>query len=603
MPLITETYYLSLIQDNRGILRLRCSQDDTLRTVNLKLYNNGSIFTIPSGISAYVSGVKQNGAVFSKSCTISQDRKSVVLQLSSDITNVDGIIVAEVVLNDGNGDRIGTSNFIIQVEKNPIRVGVIQDTETPIEYVNDFITQIQALTARLNNLITPSGDPSLAEVVDARISSLDNNTYQNLKARIDADIAALNTRKANKSEVYTKAQVDTLLDNVEIDVDDELSDESENPVQNKVINRAIGALKADLSDTQSEIDSFEGISDNVKVALLDYFAHVAWTDEHGQDYYDALYDALYNDGYPKLTVEYDDRGHIVLISDNIDSLKEYITVKYFENSSSTGTVIPAAQYTLSGTLSAGSNMIRVTYSGTSSSFVVNAVGIVVPETYERKDYIKIVDSYNGSSTKPSGAMLRINVGGNLNQLSYYADFYLEDFYETATSGGYCLFGGRSDSGSASSVALYYHPGTRNMGCHVHGVDPTPPSDTEQTFTIGNINHTYLINRATSPSVVGANDKEYSVNWANDNVVNSPLNYFTNMVLTSSASYLTRHLRNGVVEIKNVSSETVHYLIPVIRKTDNVIGIYDGVTGQFVTTDTVSYATIGNSKCLYEVGMW
>lgn len=175
--------------------------------------------------------------------------------------------------------------------------------------------------------------------------------------------------------------------------------------------------------------------------------------------------------------------------------------------------------------------------------------------------------------------------------------------ETVTSGSYCLFGGRSASGNTSSVALYYHPGTRNMGCHVHGVDPAIPSDTEQVFTIGSINHTYLINRTASPSVVGANDKEYSVNWANDNVVNSPLNYFVNLVTTDSTAYPTRHLRNGVVEIKNVSSETVHYLIPVIRKTDNVIGIYDGVTDQFVTTGTVSYATIGNSQCLYEVGMW
>lgn len=191
MPLITETYYLSLTQDNRGILRLRCSQDDTLRTVNLKLYNNGSIFVIPSGISASVSGVKQNGAVFSKPCTISQDRESVVLQLSSDITNTDGIIVAEIVLNDGEGGRLGTSNFIIQVEKNPIRAGVVQDTETPIEYISDFIEKIQTLTARLNNLITPSGDASLAEVVDARIGVLDSTTYQTLGARLNAEFQRL----------------------------------------------------------------------------------------------------------------------------------------------------------------------------------------------------------------------------------------------------------------------------------------------------------------------------------------------------------------------------------------------------------------------------
>lgn len=191
MPLITETYYLSLTQDNRGILRLRCSQDDTLRTVNLKLYNNGSIFAIPSGISASVSGVKQNGAVFSKPCTISQDRESVVLQLSSDITNTDGIIVAEIVLNDGEGGRLGTSNFIIQVEKNPVSAGVVQDTETPIEYINDFIEKIQTLTARLNNLITPSGDASLAEVVDARIGVLDSTTYQTLGARLNAEFQRL----------------------------------------------------------------------------------------------------------------------------------------------------------------------------------------------------------------------------------------------------------------------------------------------------------------------------------------------------------------------------------------------------------------------------
>ena len=191
MPLITETYYLSLTQDNRGILRLRCSQDDTLRTVNLKLYNNGSVFVIPSGVSASISGVKQNGAVFSKPCTISQDRESVVLQLSSDITNIDGIIVAEIVLNDGEGGRLGTSNFIIQIEKNPIRAGVVQDTETPIEYINDFIEKIQTLTARLNNLITPSGDASLAEVVDARIGILDSTTYQTLGARLNAEFQRL----------------------------------------------------------------------------------------------------------------------------------------------------------------------------------------------------------------------------------------------------------------------------------------------------------------------------------------------------------------------------------------------------------------------------
>ena len=36
-----------------------------------------------------------------------------------------------------------------------------------------------------------------------------------------------------------------------------------------------------------------GLSETAKAALLNCFAHVAWVDEHGQDYYDALHDALY----------------------------------------------------------------------------------------------------------------------------------------------------------------------------------------------------------------------------------------------------------------------------------------------------------------------
>ena len=36
-----------------------------------------------------------------------------------------------------------------------------------------------------------------------------------------------------------------------------------------------------------------GISNAVKEALLDCFEHVAWIDDDGQIYYQALYDALY----------------------------------------------------------------------------------------------------------------------------------------------------------------------------------------------------------------------------------------------------------------------------------------------------------------------
>jgi len=49
----------------------------------------------------------------------------------------------------------------------------------------------QALSTRIDNIVAPEGDPSLTEVSDARVSG--STTYNNLKARLDGDKAAIGT--------------------------------------------------------------------------------------------------------------------------------------------------------------------------------------------------------------------------------------------------------------------------------------------------------------------------------------------------------------------------------------------------------------------------
>lgn len=49
----------------------------------------------------------------------------------------------------------------------------------------------QALSTRIDNIVAPEGDPSLTEVSDARVSG--STTYNNLKARLDGDKAAIET--------------------------------------------------------------------------------------------------------------------------------------------------------------------------------------------------------------------------------------------------------------------------------------------------------------------------------------------------------------------------------------------------------------------------
>lgn len=128
--------------------------------------------------------------------------------------------------------------------------------------------------------------------------------------------------------------------------------------------KAADAKKAgdELANLSSAIDQIEpGLSDDAKVALLNCFAHVVWIDDQGQSYYDALRDALYVEEYPKITVVYNPGSHVVLYGDNVNTLKPYLTVTYYDNSESAGEVLSPSDYVLSGSLINALSVVTVTY--------------------------------------------------------------------------------------------------------------------------------------------------------------------------------------------------------------------------------------------------
>ena len=117
------------------------------------------------------------------------------------------------------------------------------------------------------------------------------------------------------------------------------------------------------------------LSDDVKQALLDCFENVAWIGNDGQDYYDALYDALYP---PKSLVSiaavYTQSG-TVYDTATLDSLKTDLVVTATYDDSSTETV---TTYTLSGSLTVGTSTITVTYEDKTATFdvTVTSSGII-----------------------------------------------------------------------------------------------------------------------------------------------------------------------------------------------------------------------------------
>lgn len=124
--------------------------------------------------------------------------------------------------------------------------------------------------------------------------------------------------------------------------------------------------------------TYADISPELKQAFLQLAEHIAYIDEDGQDYYDALYDALYPPVPPATLVSisavYTQSG-TVYDTDTLDSLKTDLVVTAHYDDSTSAVV---TTYTLSGTLTAGTSTITVSYSGKTTTFTVTVTENTLP---------------------------------------------------------------------------------------------------------------------------------------------------------------------------------------------------------------------------------
>lgn len=121
-----------------------------------------------------------------------------------------------------------------------------------------------------------------------------------------------------------------------------------------------------------EVTPGTGLTEEIKQALLQLAQKVAYIDNQGQTYYQDLYDSLYGTTPVVTLVSIDavyTQSGTVYDTDTLDSLKTdlVVTATY---SDSTTAIIPAADYTLMGTLTVGSSVITVSYGGKTDTFAV-----------------------------------------------------------------------------------------------------------------------------------------------------------------------------------------------------------------------------------------
>lgn len=142
------------------------------------------------------------------------------------------------------------------------------------------------------------------------------------------------------------------------------------------IRARVTTAEEDVTQIKEDLSAKTGLSEEMKQALLACFAKVAWTDEHGQDYVDALEDALYPPvDLARITAVYTQSGTVYDI-DSLDVLKPDLVVTAHYTNGTSGVV---TGYALSGTLAEGTSAVTVAYGGKTTAFNVVVSGLTLDD--------------------------------------------------------------------------------------------------------------------------------------------------------------------------------------------------------------------------------
>ncbi len=129
-----------------------------------------------------------------------------------------------------------------------------------------------------------------------------------------------------------------------------------------------------------------------KQALLACFRHVAWIDDQGQSYYNALESELFPDAtLESISAVFTQGSAVIYDTDSLDTLRQYLVVTATFSDSTTATL---TDYTLSGTLTVGTSTITVSYGGKTDTFDVTVVA-----------FPRVID--NGQKTFADGTTLTV----------------------------------------------------------------------------------------------------------------------------------------------------------------------------------------------------
>ena len=230
------------------------------------------------------------------------------------------------------------------------------------------------------NTVTVTGDEQMTAVSGRNIYEIalyyNSKRLNTINFVLDVEHAALDADTITSESVLR--ELDAIVEGAE------------------VATEAAADAEAAAADAEAALETITALGVNlpevVKTALLNCFENVAWATDNGQTYYDDLVSAL-SDKIPSYITAVFTQGSDPIYTDtDIEDFRTSLVVTaYFDDNTSA----VVENYTLSGTLSAGTNTITVTYRTKTTTFTVTGV----------------IDFYNIDEWSLSGGNLMLREGG------------------------------------------------------------------------------------------------------------------------------------------------------------------------------------------------
>ena len=311
-----------------------------------------------------------------------------------------------------------------------------------------------------------------------------------------------------------------------------------------------------------------GLTSDIKEALLQIAANVAYANDQGQTFYNNLYNALYPQvGLVSISCVFTQGDAVIYPSDSLESLKRYLIVTALYDDASTEVV---TDYMLSGTLAVGESTITVSYGGLSTSFdaVVSSESLV-PSEYTQIEYV------NRPSSAGPGVYANTNVSlSGVGDVVVIADF----MQKTGSNYSSYIVGVRVNIANTNTNGIVVGINSTEDGLFAWSGDSASLSQASTT-----VNRRISVTATFTGSNCTITDGESTAISAEYEPVdyrNQPICIFGRKKTTSQVSdafsgncYYVKISEGGTVKLE---------LIPCTRNADSAVGFWDRVNSRFIT---------------------